>query len=69
MVDEIAMVNKIAMVDGQQDNKDGNGQQLQCARNEDGTGNGKEVEIGKQAASSPCNSPNNHDAKHQASTW
>jgi len=58
-------VNKIAMVDGD-GGVDGNGWQSKCARTENGTGNKKEVEIGKHAAASPCNSPNNHD---QASAW
>jgi len=62
------------MVDG----NGGDGWQWPCTRNEDGTGNGKVVETGKQqqhqaavllitAAATPSNSPNNHDAKHQAS--
>jgi len=52
-------VNEIVTVDG-----DGADEwQWQCARNQDGTGNAKVMEIGKRAAT-PSNS---HDTKHQAS--
>ena len=50
-------VDEIAMVDGN-GGVDGNGWQSKCARNENGTGDKKEVEIRKQAAASPCDSPN-----------